>query len=323
MTPEQVKKSGGRGFSGLRLYERDSLRGSPARLRAEDPEHERVLRDVPNMENNAHRGKRVKMLRCPNCGALYEEGSLHCPYCRSVDDYQDESEYLEDLDELRDRLGEIPEKTLKEQTKAERRQAVGDIRRVFLRVLRIACIVMLIGFIFVLIDRVLLGNSEENRNNRQREEYLWKQENFPKLDELYEKKDYQGLLEFARGEDSGAIYDWEHYPLIEALRDMDYIDHDIRYIEERMQEKGTDAFTADPDGSAMLLRNQLQLLFFDKREAEEEDKKIVKELSAGYVDDMMTRFALTEQELETLEKMAEKQKGYLYISDCKKFLENR
>jgi hypothetical protein len=37
----------------------------------------------------------------------------------------------------------------------------------------------------------------------------------------------------------------------------------------------------------------------------------------------MTRFALTEQELETLEKMAEKQKGYLYISDCKKFLENR
>ena len=38
------------------------------------------------------------MLRCPNCGAEYEAGLLRCPYCRSVDDYQDETEYLEDLD---------------------------------------------------------------------------------------------------------------------------------------------------------------------------------------------------------------------------------
>ena len=51
----------------------------------------------------------VRMLRCPNCGALYKEGLKHCPYCRSVDDYQDESEYLEDLDEFKERADLPPE----------------------------------------------------------------------------------------------------------------------------------------------------------------------------------------------------------------------
>ena len=55
------------------------------------------------------RRKIVKMVRCPHCGAEYEEGLLHCPYCKSVDDYQDETEYLEDLDELKDKLEDIPE----------------------------------------------------------------------------------------------------------------------------------------------------------------------------------------------------------------------
>ena len=49
------------------------------------------------------------MLHCPNCGAQYEAGLLHCPYCKSVDDYQDETEYLEDLDELKDKLEDLPE----------------------------------------------------------------------------------------------------------------------------------------------------------------------------------------------------------------------
>ena len=263
------------------------------------------------------------MLRCPNCGALYEEGLLHCPYCRSVDDYQDESEYLEDLDELKEKLEDIPEVTMREQERALRREAAGDVKRVLLRVIMAACIILLIGATFTFYDRVIMGNSEAGRARKQREEYLWKQENFPRLDELYEKKDFQGLLEFARGEENIGIFDWEHYPLIEALSDMEYIDYDIRYIDEKMAEKGTDAFTADPDGSAMLLRDELQLLFFDKREAEEEDKEIVRELSQKYIRDMETRFALTQEELDAFEKMAVKQKGYLYISDCKDFLENR
>lgn len=274
-------------------------------------------------EMNEYRGKKVKMLRCPNCGALYEEGLLHCPYCRSVDDYQDESEYLEDLDELRERLEDIPEDTLKEHERTQRKEAAGDIKRILRRVLTAACIFLLIAAAFSFYDRVIMGNSEERRTQKQREAYLWKQENFPKLDELYEKKDYRGLLEFARGEDNIGIYDWKHYPLIEALSDMEYMDHDIRFIDERMREKGTDAFTADPDGSAMLLRNELQLLFFDKREAEEEDKEVVRELSDKYIRDMDSRFALTQEELDSFGKMAEKQKGRLYISDCKEFLENR
>ena len=56
------------------------------------------------MSKRVYKRKTVKMLHCPNCGAQYEAGLLHCPYCKSVDDYQDETEYLEDLDELKDKL---------------------------------------------------------------------------------------------------------------------------------------------------------------------------------------------------------------------------
>ena len=82
----------------------------------------------------------MKMLHCPNCGAQYEAGLLHCPYCKSVDDYQDETEYLEDLDELKDKLEDLPEDVMREHKKKEttdpdrgRRRGRGpfDVYRVY------------------------------------------------------------------------------------------------------------------------------------------------------------------------------------------------
>jgi hypothetical protein len=170
------------------------------------------------------------------------------------------------------------------------------------------------------VDRVVEGNSGTKDAKKQKEAYLWKQENFAKLDELYEKKDYQGLLDFEAENDNAGIYDWEHYPLLEALRDMDALDHELQYAETF---GGKDGSQLDVDNRAMILKYELELLFFDKRAALDADKEIVKERSAGYLQDMETRFALTPQELEELEKTAASNRGYVYINDCRKFLKDR
>ena len=127
-------------------------------------------------------------------------------------------------------------------------------------------------------------------------------------------------MDFEAENDNAGIYDWEHYPLLEALRDMDALDHELQYAETF---GGKDGSQLDLDNRAMILKYELELLFFDKRAALDADKEIVKERSAGYLQDMETRFALTPQELEELEKTAASNRGYVYINDCRKFLKDR
>ena len=195
------------------------------------------------------------MLHCPNCGAEYEAGLLHCPYCRSVDDYQDESEYLEDLDELRDRLEDLPEDVIREQNKLQTIEAAKDLKRIFLRVALVAAGFLMIFGISVFFDRVVFGNSEAKEREREREEYLWKQENLPKLDALYESKDYEGLLAFADETDNNGIYDWEHYPLLDGLRILKFIPDEIEMVEELKAEGRTDTQQYQDD-LAFLLKDR-------------------------------------------------------------------
>ena len=65
------------------------------------------------------------------------------------------------------------------------------------------------------------------------------------------------------------------------------------------------------------------LLYFDKRQVSAEDAQIIKDLSAEYLADLETRFALTPEELEELEKKVVSNSGEIYSSECREFLKNR
>lgn len=262
------------------------------------------------------------MLRCPNCGAQYREGLLHCPYCRSVDDYQDESEYLENLDEIRDRLEDMPEELIRDQRKIQKREAVRDMKKIFLRVGLAAAVILLLIGAAAFYDNVVSGNSGEKRREKEREEYLWKQEYFPRLDELYEKADYEGLLELADSTDNRGIYDWEHYPVIDGLRILRYIPTQIRSLEE-MENSGRTGSDLYGETRVSLLRDELEIRYFDRREVPEEDVQIIRDRSSECLRDLETRFALTPEEEAAFEKKAEEGKGSLYLSDCREFLKKR
>ena len=264
----------------------------------------------------------MKMLHCPNCGAEYEAGLLHCPYCRSVDDYQDETEYLEDLDELKDKLEDLPEDVLREHKKKETVQTAQDMKRILTVVGAVALALLMFIGVMTFFDKVVEGNSDRKLNERSKEEYLWKQENFPKLDELYRNKDYEGLLEFADSHDNAGLYDWDHYAFLDGLRILKYIPDDIKFVEELEQQnkKGTDSYM---ESLAYLLRNELELLYFDHRQVPAEDAEIIREMSVEYLRDLETRFALTDEELAEFERKAAHDMGSFYIQECKDFLKNR
>ena len=236
--------------------------------------------------NAQNRVKAVRMVRCPHCGAEYEEGLLHCPYCKSVDDYQDESEYLEDLDELRDKLEDIPEETLRQNDRMQKKQAVRDLRKIFVIV---AVFFAAIGGI-VLFETVMSGNTQGQVDKRNREKYLWIQENYPILDEMYEKEDYEGLLEKFMESGNAGIYDWEHYDLLTALA---------------------------------LFSDELQLRYLSLHAKQTEDRERIASLSEEYLKDLTERFSLTEEELAELDRLLVKNCGYMTNKECRDYLKNR
>ena len=269
--------------------------------------------------NAQKRVKAVKMVRCPHCGAEYEEGLLHCPYCKSVDDYQDESEYLEDLDELRDKLEDIPEETLKHNERLQKKQAVNDFRKIFVIV---AVFFAAIGGI-VLFETVMSGSTRGQMEKRTREKYLWMQENYPILDEMYEKEDYEGLLAKFREDGNSGIYDWDHYDLLTALERISMIrDFDMRLIDEAVQKYGEDSDEALQE-RASLFSDELQLRYLSLHAKQAEDRERIASLSEEYLKDLTERFSLTEEELAELDKFMVKNYGYMTNKECRDYLKNR
>ena len=92
---------------------------------------------------------------------------------------------------------------------------------------------------------------------------------------------------------------------------------------EELEAEGRTDTQQYQDDLAFLLRDELNLLYFDKRQVSAEDAQIIKDLSAEYLADLETRFALTPEELEELEKKVVSNSGEIYSSECREFLKNR
>lgn len=274
------------------------------------------------MTNDRSKHRAVKMIRCPNCGAEYENGLLHCPYCRSVDDYQDESEYLEDLDELKDKFEDLPEDMARHSKRTQAVEAVRDFRRILMIIGLIAAAILVPVAGFFILDRVVMG-SDESVNQRNRESYVWLQENTPKLNEMYEQEDYEGLLAFYNDSGDSGIYKWEHFDLLQALSKIEQIrQYDIPIVEEAVKEFGEGSKEVLEE-EAYLLSNELELRYLASNAQEQEDRERIKVLAEEYFKDMEERFSLTEDEISRLDQMVESNYGSITVSKCKEFLKNR
>lgn len=159
----------------------------------------------------------AKTIICISCGAECAEEAANCPYCGSTLPAGAEKKYMEQLMDVKDRLEDLDAAPL-EQTKAALRSQ-GKVLKIGILIGVIFLVIVLGGA--YLFDRALHRDEEDFK-----QQYLWKQEYYPVMDELYDKGDFDGLTRFFEEhmEDENApLYSWEHYHFLSAY--MTYHDY--------------------------------------------------------------------------------------------------
>lgn len=161
------------------------------------------------------------MLYCENCHAPIPEESAKCPYCGAFNALGGERQYMEQLYDLKEDVEEISE--VPEQ---EYRREMGKIGRILFRtVLVFAGLAAVCGIGVYLFQR---STDYEISAEEVRVQAEWEREVFPELNALYEKGDYQGVLDYvyARDEEGRrSLANWEHsdfldrYMQYQACRD--------------------------------------------------------------------------------------------------------
>ena len=155
-----------------------------------------------------------KILNCENCNAPIPADAPKCPYCGALNAVGGEKKYMETLFELKEDVEEL--KTTPVQAYKEELKKTGRIirRTVFGVIIAAFCI-------WGLYLWLQMPFNEKKSIEDVKAQHEWEKENFPKLDELYAAKDYDGILEFeALNNENGrySMSEWEHYDFINDYR---------------------------------------------------------------------------------------------------------
>lgn len=155
-----------------------------------------------------------KMLYCENCNAPIPADAAKCPYCGALNAVGGEKKYMEDLFELKDDVKELqtaPVKAYKEEVRKTGKMIRSTLFAVIIAAL---CIWGLDLWVHKSFD-------EREPIEDVKAQLDWERENYPKLDELYEEKDFDGILEFENQVMDEGLYSisgWEHYYFINEYR---------------------------------------------------------------------------------------------------------
>lgn len=146
------------------------------------------------------------MLYCENCHAPIPEESAKCPYCGAFNALGGERQYMEQLYDLKEDVEEISEVP-----KREYRREMGKIGRMLFRTFLVfAGLAAVCGAVVYLFHRFTDYEISAEEMKAQAE---WEREVFPKLDDLYEAGDYEGVLDYVYARDEQgrrSLANWEH-----------------------------------------------------------------------------------------------------------------
>lgn len=154
------------------------------------------------------------MITCRNCGAAVDDSLPECPYCHGFLYKGAEAEYMGKLEGIKEDLGNLAQ-VPKQEYKKEAAVHLGKLKRwaaFFLLVIGVAALAL-----------PLYGRIKKQKEREQVwAQNLWQQENFPKLDAMYEAGDYDGILEFKNrlyeSEGGYHTWNWQHEAFIEVYQ---------------------------------------------------------------------------------------------------------
>lgn len=148
----------------------------------------------------------AKLVVCNSCGAQFSNEEPKCPYCGTMNYDGAEKEYFEKLEDIREGVEELNTVPVQE-TKAELKKQGKLIKKVVIVVLVLAAV--LGGIIFL---------QEKSYDRDEKADFLWREENYPKMNAMYEEEQYEELVAFYRQaeEEDKPVYMWEHAEFVRA-----------------------------------------------------------------------------------------------------------
>ena len=263
----------------------------------------RNARDL-NRGTDSQKGNPQAGHECAQCGAVIPPGEAKCPYCGSYYEPEAEREYMRNLDQMRsdlDKVGNIGEETSR-----------TEARRIRKRVIRILAGILI--FSVAIYGFFLFQQNREDRKNR--EEYLWRQETVPVLDQLYEEGNYDELMKaYQEAMESGhSLYSWEHNAFCEYYEASYYAGEMLKMREKGLFEE-TDA--------VLLLNDELRFRGFPLRKGiPDEDRKLIQTRIAPFENDLVEIFHASAEELDAFDSILKKNGGYPDYKACEEFVRN-
>lgn len=237
-------------------------------------------------------------MKCRNCGAKIKADEVRCPFCSAMNERAASRRYMGKLHELHhgmEALYEQPERTLKHEIAVTVTMTLGAV-----------LLAVLAGFVWETFTR---GNSAVeilHLNERAQTEIDWKEENFPILDGLYEKQDFESLMELYDNRydmSEQYFYEWKHFALLEALENY----AELLELEAEILEEGiTDSYQIRYALEAALM------LLYDRKDMPDEDKWLTDELAKGTQEILEKYLKLFPEDIEEIYE-AGSAEGY-YIS---------
>lgn len=251
-------------------------------------------------KQNLQSKQTVKII-CPSCGGEFEDMLPKCPYCETLHIKGAEAEYMEKLEDVREdmaELGEVPEKETRKEFKRQ-----GTFLGKIFAVIAIPVLVLVLLFVW--------SNREDERDIQA--EYLWKQENFPKMDEMYEQGAYDALREFYIEAllDDKPVSDWEHIWFCYALNDLYEMEQFWELEQENLRDSDYASFLycgwrfKKGRGTAYLTGEQVELLTPRIEQAMEKFEEY---------------WQFDAEAIEAFEKELEKNDGHISYDYCMKYV---
>lgn len=248
-----------------------------------------------------------KNIICKSCAAEFADNLPKCPYCESLNLKGAEAEYLGKLNNVKEdmqQLENLPEQAQKKELKKQ---------------IKFWIKVALIIFAVVALIQVLiywLGNRYERDEAEGRADFIWLGENAPKLDALYEKEDYQGLLTYfvEWAEEETGLPRWEHWEFL-------CICHNINWAKETLAYEAS-GVELSLESCQDLFYNECVLKGVTYREdlTEEEKEKLFR-YGAELLQDFEVRWNFSEEEYAYIENLLKESKGYVAMDELDSFIE--
>ena len=245
-----------------------------------------------------------KKISCPSCGAQFEDTLARCPYCGTMYYPAAEKEYMSQMEDLREDVGELKELP-KEEAKQHLKKRAAFIRTVLILIAVIAAVA---GGLYL--------RSERREARETEEEYRWIREHAPELDSLYESGRYDEMTErYSEWRNEGKpVWLWEHYEFAYRLSM-------VRETEELLRE-----VESGPNGESLLaplLYNEISMMEFEKQHPylSEKEYRYVLDQAAPYLEDMRTRFRLDDAKMEEISKTAKENYGVFPYRECEKIVQ--